>query len=144
MPITDDKIKAKIFMLLGVPDKATARGFLALATISGPAGELFTLTEIQTQIVAALAATNASEDAIISTDSPNIIGEFDKIYLKETEITEDQGTSGPSVFSVEKRMEVLRQRLANILGIYIPRGGFHRAFDRIANSNPEFSTGPTR
>ncbi len=140
MPITDAKETAKIFMILGIPDKDTAFGGLGLVTISGPVGELFTLKDIRDRINTALAATSTAEDAIINSDTPNILSEFDQVFLAEQEVFEDNGSRG-ILFSVSKRMEILRNRISNILGIYTPRGGFMAAFERIARKG---ALGPTR
>lgn len=145
MPITDPKQIAKIYMIFDVPNKNEAFGALGLVTISGPAGELFTLKDIKTRIDAALAATNTDEDAIITSDTRNILAEFDKVFLQETEVFEDGGTRG-ILFHADRRMEVLRRRLSNILGVYVPRGGFMAAFERISRrgQGQAGAVGPTR
>ncbi len=142
MPITDEEKKAKIFMIYGVPDKDTAFGELGLVTISGPVGEIFTIKDIRDRINAALAATNAGEDKIIDTNTPSILKEFDQVFLAEQEVFQDNGSQGV-LFSVSARMEILRKRISDILGVYVPRGGFMRAFEEIVKSGRR-SAGPSR
>ncbi len=111
MPITDAKDRARIFMILGVPDRDSVAVTFGQFTFEGFRTESFDNTAQRATIVAALAATNTDEDALIQL----ILTEFDTFWLKETEVIEDNGTRGV-LLDIEAKFDVWRKRLSKVLG----------------------------
>lgn len=130
MAISDATKKTKIFQLLNLPQKDTALSAFNLVTISGPKGENFSLDGVKAQVDAALLAATTTEEAQIDL----VIAEFDKIWLKQdTFIRKDQTTEG-ILADFNKRVEILRDHVSDLLGIYIPKGGFLAEFKRVVRS----------
>jgi hypothetical protein len=128
MALTDAQI-AKVYVMLGVPRKTTVFGAHVLAAFKGPGGEIYDLTEIKSQIDSAITALTSDEEALF-TQSDGILDEFDEYWLNAEKITSAAGAQG-IVFDAERQMEKLRQRTSDIIGVYVPRGGFKKQWERL-------------
>jgi hypothetical protein len=126
MAITDETKKAKIFLLLDVPQKTTAFAANVLVSIFGPGGERYTLVGVKDQIDTALAAATTDEETLINL----VLTEFDNEWLDDEQVIKD-GDSEGVLFSSGKKMNLLRKRVSDLLGVYIPEGGFLAEWRRL-------------
>lgn len=128
MALTDAQI-ASVYEIFGLPNKSTAFGVLAFATFKGPAGEVFTLSGVKTQLDAALAALTTDEQALFTVATTGILAEWDKVKNRHQKIIQDGSTQGV-IFDAAAGKENVRQRASVVLGFYAPRGGFQYMYDR--------------
>lgn len=127
--------RAKVFIIYDLTDKDTAFGVLGTATIFGPQGEIFTMKEVRAQLNTALTNASADDETLVDI----LLTQFDAVWDKNVEITEDGDTRGPVVFSTSKTMRTIRRRLSSIIGVWVPEGGFfadHERISRVRESGP--------
>jgi len=111
---------AKIFSIFGIPPVNSVTEALILTSIYGPASELYDITDLRTDLNAALDAAVA----IVVTEIETELGYWDTIRANpELRISQEGGASGV-LADYQRREEVIRQRIANYLGFFVPEGGF--------------------
>lgn len=123
--------KSKIYAILGVPRKTSVFGAHVLAAFHGAGGEIYDLTGIKDQIDTAITNLTTDEETLFTqSDPPGIFDEFDDNWLNMERISQASGAQG-LVYDAKAQMEVLRQRTSDILGVYVPQGGFKKQWERL-------------
>ena len=124
MVVSDETKIAKIYMIYGLVDKDDVVVSFGTFAISGARSETIGVEQIRQDLDAALAATSAAQDALIDL----ILADFDKWWLKETDVVEDNGTKG-DLLNIPAKFKIWRTRLASLLGVYVPFGGLVEEID---------------
>ena len=114
---------SKIFLIFDLPNKTTGFGLFGLVTISGPAGEIFTLQAAKDQVDAALLAASAEDESRIDESIVN----WDKARGREAKVFAD-GTSQGILLDNEEIRRIARDEIGTVLGVWVPPGGFIGAF----------------
>lgn len=114
---------SKIFLILDLPRKTTGFGLFGMVSISGPAGEIFTLESAKEQVDAALAAADAEDESRIDESIVN----WDRARGREAKVFQD-GTSQGILLDNEEIRRIARDEIGTVLGVWVPPGGFIGAF----------------
>lgn len=130
MAITLASKISKIFLIFDLPNKTTAFGLFGLVTISGPAGEIFTLESAKEQVDAALLAASTEDEARIDESIVN----WDKARGREQKVFQD-GTSQGILLDNEEKRRIARDEIGTVLGVWVPPGGFIGAFRNAAGAS---------
>ena len=121
---------SKIFLIFDLPNKTTGFGMFGLVSISGPAGEIFTLQAAKDQVDTALAAASVEDEARIDESIVN----WDKARGREQKVFQD-GTSQGILLDNEAKRQLARDEIGTVLGVWVPRGGFIGAFRNAAGAS---------
>lgn len=110
----------KLFKIYGIPQNAT--GFVAGRIISlyGPGGNVYEFSALVSQLNSQLALVSATQYAEIQA----LIVEWDAITDYSELIVDSDNKSSGQLVDHAKRRDLIRATLSNILGFYVPKGGF--------------------
>ncbi len=120
----------KVFEILDLPNKVNAFGVLRISHVVGPTGETFDLAAIQTEINSAITALTAAEEAEMTDASDGLLTEWDLVKNRHQRLFDDGGTKG-IIFDADMGRERIRERMSNLLGVFVPKGGFMAEYRRI-------------
>ena len=115
---------AQLYQIMGVPQGGTARTVMRIATLYGPSGEVFDFAAVVTMLTTQLTevATNSSREARVTT----LLTAWEDITSYSNLRVDGAGTNRGRLVHHERARETIRQELANLIGFYVPRGGFQR------------------
>lgn len=127
--------RVKVFEVIGLPPEGsnqTVVTTLAHMPVSQlglwePTYTNSNISNIRTSIDANLTAISAETQARIEL----YLTEWDQIAISELTVMEaDNGVKG-NIVSDEQRRELIRQRVGNLVGIWVPKGGWMQEIGRL-------------
>lgn len=119
----------QVFKIYGIPQSGSGTLVYRMAdNLSVPLMQPFSFTAVVDALNAALAALTASQEAevVALLTAWSDIGDYD-----ELRVSQDGGTAG-RIVDRDVRRQNIRDTLANILGVAMPRGGFSTEARRLA------------
>lgn len=110
----------KVFKIYGIPQNSTGFVVGRIISLYGPGGNVYDFSAIVNQLNTQLALVSASQYAEIQT----LLTEWDSISdFSELAVRVDNHSTGQLV-DHDRRRDLIRTTLSNLIGFYVPKGGF--------------------
>ncbi len=129
---------SQLYEVFGLPQGGLGYDAAQVANLWGPAGEAYDFTAHVTALTTKLAALSASQETRVTTALTrwDVITSYDPLKIHRS-TTGGEGT----IVDYPAEREAIRQTIGNVIGYYVPRGGFVAEIQRAAGGK---STGISR
>lgn len=120
--------KEQIFQIFGIPKGGVAYEVMRIADYFGPRGESYDFSALVTQLNSSITTLDAADDRRARVQT--LLTEWDAITsYSELQVSGQGGSAGKLVDDPERR-ERIRRELSNLMGFYVPKGGYEAEIRR--------------